>query len=144
MIVDTPTFIILLIHFQVCKAELNTISDNLSSLQALEERVSEHTVNKSVLQYPRLHEQYNTILSKLDLSLEQLDSDIQTWDRFDDSSSELMDKLLSIEHDVAAISLPDDAAGKQSIHTHLQVIYIKTVNKSQFRLFHNLVHMKFT
>ena len=113
---------------------MNTISDNLSSLQALEDRVSEHTVNKSVLQYPRLHEQYNTILTKLDSGLEQLDSDIQTWDRFDDSSSELMDKLLSIEHDVAAISLPDDAAGKQSIHTHLQVIYIKIVNKSQFRV----------
>lgn len=101
---------------------MNTISDSLSSLQTLEERVNEHTVNKSVLQFPRLKEQYDTILSKLDSGLEQLDSDIQTWDGFDDLSSELMDKLLSIEHDVAAISLPDDAAGKQSIHSHLQVI----------------------
>lgn len=86
--------------------------------------MSGHTVNKSVLQCPRLQEQYDTLLSKVDSALETLDSDIHTWDRFDDVSSEMMDKLLSIEHEVAAISLPDDASGKQTTHDNLQVMFL--------------------
>ena len=50
-------------------------------------------------------------------------------ERVDESYAEVMDKLMTIEQDVAAISMHDEAGGKQYIHTQLKVSYIKNVNK---------------
>ena len=46
------------------------------------------------------------------------------WNNFDDDSTKLMDSVLAIEHEMAAVVLPDDAVGKHKITERLEVCWI--------------------
>ena len=46
------------------------------------------------------------------------------WNNFDDDSTKMMDSVLAIEHEMAAVVLPDDAVGKHKITERLEVCWI--------------------
>ena len=97
------------------------MGQGLDTLKQLERKVDSHTLDKSCLHHTDLQEQHSTMLTDIQSKMAALESDINKWNHFDEKSAEMMDAALAIEHEVASVVLPDDAAGKQSIVEHLQV-----------------------
>jgi len=117
--------------FQLCKAELVSIGESVNSLRLLEERVSHHTVNKSVLHGQDIIDLFTSLSTSLNSKVDTLEDDVQTWNRFDDLSTEMMEQLLTVEHDVSTLSLPDNAEGKHHVANQLQVCFLITTLMSR-------------
>lgn len=106
---------------QLSKAKLSSLDVSLQALCSLEERVERHTANKAVLQCERVTQHYEEVLAVAEDSLQRIEDDIQLWNRFDDASSDALDRILAIEHEVASVSLPDDTAAKAALSQQFQV-----------------------
>lgn len=107
--------------FQLAKAKLLSLNENVESLAVLEAQIAPHTADSSVLQHSLIRQKYDDLTQSLTSDLQHIESDIQVWNRFDDRTSSSVDRLLAVEHEVAAIGLPDDAAGKHLISQQLKV-----------------------